>query len=203
MDAKLFSRKVYLKVEGVPRKAVHASTDPFLMVNVLDDLGNLTNYPADVNAADLGGGLCAAVTTLDYYLKCLMNRGITSKFHVTSFEMSDKLNMEAENIIRIMGMEEHISIIKRDFTELTKEHLKLFNLIYISWPFLEDFGPVMNKVFPRINSGTTLIARNCSEATILEDRSFFSPYYDPRLIKYGGHVRFYSRTDKEVPQESK
>lgn len=197
MAIKLNLKKPYIIVNDVPRKAAHLATKPATMVEVLDELRIEEKLPANIMSADLGSGIGAAAFAEHHYFDCLVKMGFISNFHITGFEMSDKFRTAAEKIARAMEMK-NISFDKRDFTELTKEDLKSFNLIYIWWPFLENFGPIMNKVFPRINSNTVIVARQCRESNILEDKTLFTPVYHRLYLNYGKQFALYIRTAKEL-----
>jgi len=205
MDAMIRSKEIGFMVEGVPRHAAYQSTKPDIMVKALSDTVNLRRVvilPDKINFCDWGAGMGSSGLAAHEYLKYLVKIGIISDFHVTGFELNDKFNAITEKIAGKMEMKQ-VSIINRDFTTLTRDELKPFNLIYIWRPFLEDFGPVMNKVLPRIRSGSYIMARDCWEANVLEDTSLFTKIFHPVYYIYGTKISLYRRTEKEAPQEGK
>jgi len=179
-------------VKGVPRDSVHVPTTPDETIELIRDIRKMVKLPDKINAADLGSGLGSFSMSLSMYLEYL---NYYKDFHVTGFELSNYLRPHAE---KIAGEQEikNVSFVGKDFTELTKEDFRPFNLIYIYKPFDQCFPYIMADVFPRIASGTLIITRLCGEARILQVSSLFRPVFNPRFAKYQEEYSLFIRTDK-------
>lgn len=158
------------------RVPVYRSSPPGQLYEQLGQMVNIKKVDlSQVDAADLGSGLCASSVVLAEFCRS-----------VTGFELNKDFARDGRLVCREFGYK-NVKVKEKDFVE---EDLSGFRLWYLYAPFFEDFQTTAAEMFGRAASGTLIISRTIIDPILIKPDKvrFFYPEDPAEFNKGDFHV---------------
>lgn len=145
----------FFPTEG-KRGAVYEATRPYQLQAHFDEL----TLPAAAHYSSWGAGL-----GMDSFQASFNVR------QVTSYEIDPGLCRRAEAIRREHGIE-NVRFINRDFLDLTKAELSEFNIVFLFWPFKQNFNELAGAQLLKLKPDTVVITHSCFDYNLFPPSQF-------------------------------
>lgn len=148
-----------------PRFPAYAATHPKVLLHIFHKL----NFPGNSRFADLGSGVGMPCFIASFFFD-----------HVTGFEFDKRLLHKAEGIRRMF----RLNNIEFKNTDFLKADLTPYNVLFMYWPFENNFAELMHDKLKETKPGTFIISYKFTNKieSIFNKEDFKEEY--PGLYQY-------------------